>query len=172
MTRWPTVIQDFQTSCYFTITRISAEILFHDHISSRQHQGSPSETAHGWQADPTNRLASDRIWKMETPVNINSFSAIFEIHVKGAKSQRGESKLLTWGSHSSLLPAALGWGWHRLHNYQVRSAWFSYKGLIWICLFTGLDCQQKIIWKGCNHITKPVSICPVDREIYQAYSTL
>lgn len=58
--------------------------------------------------DPTNTPASDRIWKMETPVNINSFPAIFEIHVKGAKSQRGESKLLTWGSLSSPLPAALG----------------------------------------------------------------
>lgn len=56
--------------------------------------------------DPTNRPASDRIWKMEIPVNINSFPDIFEIYVKGAKSQRGESKLLTRGSHSSLRPAA------------------------------------------------------------------
>ena len=79
------------------------------------------------------------------------------------------SELLTWGADAGLLP------WH---NYQVSSAW-SPERLICVCTFprlicvcTFLDCQQKIGWEGCSHITKPVNICPADRETDCTFSTL
>lgn len=63
------------------------------------HKGSirapPQELHLDGRADPTNRPASDGTRKTETLVNTNSFPAIFKIHVKGAKSPRGKSKLLT-----------------------------------------------------------------------------
>lgn len=118
---------DLQVHCYSTITRLWAEILSWSHLIKAASGLPAQELDPDGRANPTHRPASDGTRKMETLVNTNSFPAIFKTHVKRAKSQELSQSSRLWFQP---ITYCAGWGWHRLQNYQVRSAWFSYKGLI------------------------------------------
>lgn len=133
--------------------------------------GLPSGTTAAVKADPTkSAILTTSRWDLEGGHSCwHILSGRICNYVKGPKSQEDTAPDVALLPAHYLCPRMRS---HRLHSYQVRSAWFSHKGLTHICLFTGLHCQQQISWEGCGHITKPVSICPVDREISQAYPIL